>query len=125
MLLGAVLCGFKQYGGYIPVNKNLWSTSFVLITAGGGCWVLAAVYLIVDEFKLWNGAPFRYTGMNSIVVYVGSEVLSFVIESAESYFSFSTSANSHWGQLAANVLGAGFWNLIATYMHSKGVFVKI
>jgi heparan-alpha-glucosaminide N-acetyltransferase len=120
LLLGATLCGFKQHGGFIPVNKNLWSTSFVLVTAGGGCWVLAGLYLIVDEYKLWDGAPFRYTGMNSIVVYAGSEVF-------EPYFpfSFATTANSHWGHLATNVIGASCWNAIATYMYNNRIFVKV
>jgi len=34
MLVGACLCGFSQNDGLIPVNKNLWSTSFVLVGHG-------------------------------------------------------------------------------------------
>ena len=59
LFLGAALCGWKKEGGYIPVNKNLWSTSFVLVCGGGGFWVLSILYLVVDEWKLWDGAPFR------------------------------------------------------------------
>jgi heparan-alpha-glucosaminide N-acetyltransferase len=84
LTIGAALCGFSQHGGAIPVNKNLWSLSFVLVTAGFGCWVLAVLYWIVDHAKLWSGAPFKYTGMNSIVVYAGSEIL-------EMYFPFHVS----------------------------------
>ena len=114
------MCNFSKEGGAIPVNKNLWSTSFVLVTAGFGYWVLALLYVVVDELQWWDGAPFRYTGMNSIVVYVGSEVL-------EGYFPFyfSYSHYSHWAHLAANAMGAGMWNAVATYLYHKGVFIKV
>ena len=119
-LVAALLCNFSKEGGAIPVNKNLWSTSFVLVTAGFGYWVLALLYVVVDELQWWDGAPFRYTGMNSIVVYVGSEVL-------EGYFPFyfSYSHYSHWAHLAANAMGAGMWNAVATYLYHKGVFIKV
>lgn len=41
------------------VNKNMWSTSFVLVVSGFGSIALAALYLIIDDLKLWDGAPFR------------------------------------------------------------------
>jgi heparan-alpha-glucosaminide N-acetyltransferase len=120
LLLGGALCGFRQHGGVLPVNKNLWSTSFVLVCGGGGCWVLALLYLLVDVWAVWDGAPFRYTGMNSIVVYAGSEIL-------EGYWPFhvASSALSHWGHLAANVLGAAAWNGVATLLYRRGAFIKI
>ena len=55
----------------IPVNKNLWSTSFVLVCGGGGFWVLAMFYELVDKRKWWTGRPFKAVGMNSIVMYSG------------------------------------------------------
>jgi len=120
LALGGTLCGFKQHGGAIPVNKNLWSTSFVLVCGGGGFWMLALLYLVVDVWSAWDGAPFRYTGMNSIVVYAGSEIL-------ESFFPFffASSPRSHWGHLASNVLGAAVWNAIATHLYHKKTFIKI
>jgi len=120
LALGGILCGFKQHGGAIPVNKNLWSTSFVLVCGGGGYWMLALLYLLVDVWGAWGGAPFRYTGMNSIVVYAGSEIL-------ESYlpFYFASSPRTHWGHLASNVVGAASWNAIATHLYHRKTFIKI
>ena len=40
------LCGFSQNKGAVPVNKNLWSTSFGLVTGGLG---------LVGLFKLRTG----------------------------------------------------------------------
>ena len=38
------------------MNKNLWSTSFGLVTGGLGLVGLAATYVLVDVLKLWTGA---------------------------------------------------------------------
>ncbi|OQR92145.1 heparan-alpha-glucosaminide N-acetyltransferase-like, partial [Thraustotheca clavata] len=70
-LIGLILCGFKINDGFIPINKNLWSVSFVLVTSALGCFGLAFMYLLVDKFKIWSGIPFLYAGMNAIVLYVG------------------------------------------------------
>ena len=53
--------------GVIPVNKNLWSTSFCFLNAGTGLVGLSFCYLLVDVWKLWSGAPFLQLGMNRSV----------------------------------------------------------
>ena len=61
-LLGTALCEGEKNGGAIPLNKNLWSLSFILLMAGGGYLLLALCYLLVDVTHLWNGVPFKYPG---------------------------------------------------------------
>jgi predicted acyltransferase len=60
-----------------PVNKNLWSPSFVLLTAGLGAALFGLTWWLVDVrgVRGWTG-PFVTYGKNAIAVYVGSEVLS-------------------------------------------------
>lgn len=65
-LIGGALCGFSKNEGWLPINKNLWSPSFVFVLAGWGYLKLAFHYLLVDVHKVWTGAPFRYVGTNSI-----------------------------------------------------------
>jgi heparan-alpha-glucosaminide N-acetyltransferase len=72
--VGGGLCGFSKETGLIPINKNMWSPSFVFCMAGIGFLVLSLLYTVVDILKHWSGSPFRYMGMNSIVVYAGSEI---------------------------------------------------
>jgi heparan-alpha-glucosaminide N-acetyltransferase len=64
LLVAGILCGFSQNGGIIPVNKNLWSPSFVFLAAGAGLVGLSCCYVLVDLYKWWSGAPFLYLGMN-------------------------------------------------------------
>jgi heparan-alpha-glucosaminide N-acetyltransferase len=120
LAVAAALCGCKQDGGLIPVNKNLWSTSYVLLMAGFGSVLLAVIYGIVDRWQLWDGAPLRYMGMNSIAIYVGSELF-------EKYFPFGfhTNPRQHWGELLSNCIGVCTWFAIATELYRRKIFIKV
>ena len=102
------------------MNKNLWSTSYVLLMAGFGSVLLAFVYGVVDRWKWWSGAPLRYMGMNSIVIYVGSELF-------EGYFPFGFHSNprQHWGELFSNCFGVCSWFMIAAELHRRKIFIKV
>lgn len=61
---------------WFPFNKNLWSSSFVLLTAGLACISIIILYVIVDIMgskKIFK--PFMILGSNAIFVYVVSEIL--------------------------------------------------
>jgi|MDSY01.1.fsa_nt_gb heparan-alpha-glucosaminide N-acetyltransferase len=120
LAVAAALCGCKQDGGLIPVNKNLWSTSYVLLMAGFGSVLLAGIYGIVDRWQLWDGAPLRYMGMNSIAIYVGSDIF-------EMYFPFGFHANprQHWGELLSNCVGVCAWFAVATELYRRKIFFKV
>jgi predicted acyltransferase len=61
----------------VPVNKSLWSGSFVLVTAGLGMVCLALLHGVVDvwEWRSW-ALPFEMLGSNAIVLYVGSTLVN-------------------------------------------------
>ena len=52
MLIAALLCGFSQNDGLIPVNKNLWSTSFITLLSGWGLIALSIFYVLIDMLKV-------------------------------------------------------------------------
>jgi len=60
-----------------PVNKNLWSPSFVLLTAGLAAALFGLTWWVVDVrgVRGWT-SPFVTYGKNAIAVYVGSELLA-------------------------------------------------
>ena len=72
--LGALLCGASQDGGWVPLNKNLWSISFVLVTSSFAFILLAFLYVLIDLKRWWKGQPFFYAGMNSILLYCGHQI---------------------------------------------------
>lgn len=60
--VAAWLCGFSKDDGVIPVNKNLWSLSFVLALASMAFFLQCVLYVIVDVKNWWNGNPLYFAG---------------------------------------------------------------
>ena len=63
---------------WFPINKKLWTSSFVLLTAGLALLALAFCYWLTDIRQI-RGAwtkPFVIFGSNAITVYVIAEVLA-------------------------------------------------
>jgi predicted acyltransferase len=73
--LAALVIGLV-WNGFFPINKKLWTSSFVLFTTGSGLISLAACYELVDvrKYRLWF-KPFEIMGLNAIFVYVASIIL--------------------------------------------------
>ena len=63
-----------------PINKNLWTSSYVVFTAGMACVALATIMWIVDYANVkWWTKPFVVFGVNPIVAFVGSGVMARLI----------------------------------------------
>jgi predicted acyltransferase len=67
--------------GYIfslifPLNKAIWSSSFVLVTSGWGTLFLAGIYYLVDIKRLKFGTIFTFVGVNAITIYFLSSFIS-------------------------------------------------
>jgi predicted acyltransferase len=74
--LACVLLG-GLWNGWFPINKALWTSSYVLFTGGLALLVLAALYWLCDVrgYRRW-AAPAVAFGVNAIAVFVGSALLS-------------------------------------------------
>lgn len=59
-----------------PINKALWTSSFVMVTAGWANLILALIYYLTDVKNIKFGSIFRYAGANAIVVYFLSSFTS-------------------------------------------------
>jgi predicted acyltransferase len=77
-LVGIVgLCAGLLWNRWFPINKNLWTSSFVLFTAGFALVFLALLYWIL-EIRQWRGAwtmPILVLGMNAITAFVADAVV--------------------------------------------------
>lgn len=65
-----------------PINKKLWTSSYVLFTAGLALLCLALCYWMVDV-KNWRGLwtkPLQVFGMNAIAAYVFAGVISDLLD---------------------------------------------
>lgn len=66
------------WGMHFPINKHLWSSSFILLTAGMALLSLALFYWIIDilGFQRWTFF-FRVIGMNSLMIYLAYRFIDF------------------------------------------------
>jgi predicted acyltransferase len=63
-----------------PINKSLWTSSYVIFTAGMACVAIATIMWIVDYCNVkWWTKPLVIYGVNPIVAFVGSGVMARLI----------------------------------------------
>jgi predicted acyltransferase len=71
---GLVLLGIGWAWGLVfPINKIMWTSSFVLFAGGWSLLLLAVFYWLTDirQWRQWS-MPFVWLGMNSILIYVAA-----------------------------------------------------
>ncbi len=75
---GACLVSGYLWGFLFPINKNLWSSSFVLFAGGWSLLLLALFYFVIDVRGHTRWAFFFVViGMNSILIYMAGRAIDF------------------------------------------------
>ena len=68
------------WNGWFPINKNLWTSSYVLYTGGLALLFLGICYWFIDvRNSRWWIKPFQVYGLNAITAYFLSEVGSVIL----------------------------------------------
>lgn len=77
MVIGTALCALAYLWGQVfPINKNLWTSSYVLASSGMAALLLGSMYWLIDVLKYQRWTPFFVAfGMNAITAYVLHGVL--------------------------------------------------
>jgi len=124
-----------------PINKNLWSPSFVCLTAGLAAALFGLTWWAVDV-QGWRAGiqPLVTYGRNPIAVYVGSEVFAGTLDTVrwagpgsearsvherlyETLFAgWLSPANASLAFALATVL---LWYLVAREMDRRGIYLKV
>ena len=129
----------RLWGFLFPINKQLWTSSYVVFTAGWALLLLAACYETI-EVRDWKwGRPFEIMGVNAIFLFVGSGIVARILLKTH----IGTGANApttytwiyeNWfvpwagplnGSLAFAVTAVLFWWLILYGMYRRGWAIKI
>ena len=110
----------------IPVNKELWTSSFVLVTSGWSMILLAVFYALVDVLK-WQKSAFFFVviGTNAIIIYLASSLVDWKYI-AQSVFGGLVLALPESAQALAAVVSllAVQW-LVLYWMYRRNIFVRI
>lgn len=120
-LITGILCNFSKENGWIPVNKNMWSLSYVLVTSSFAFTLLSICFYFIDVKKWWDGSPFVYAGMNAIVMYVGHTVFHKMMPW---HFRIGE-MNTHFILLFESTWNTVLWIGIAYWLYCKNIFYSI
>jgi predicted acyltransferase len=139
---GAILTiGGLGWSALFPINKNLWSSSYALFTAGVACTTLATIMWLVDsmQWRRWL-EPFVVFGTNPITAYVGAELSAILFDSTIKFRIDGRLRSVHelvYERLVASWLGPGFasfvyslgfvalWYLLLRALHRRRIIFKI
>ena len=109
-----------------PINKNLWSSSFVCFVGGLSLLLFSVFYLVID---VWNYRKWAFffvvIGMNPITIYLAGRIINF--NSAARFF-FGGFAEILPGAWTEFILGIGVtaigW-LFLYFLYRKKIFLKV
>ncbi|OBQ39097.1 MAG: heparan-alpha-glucosaminide N-acetyltransferase [Anabaena sp. MDT14b] len=123
-----------------PINKKIWTSSYVLFTTGWALMLLAACYELIEVrlIKRWS-KPFEIMGLNAIALFVASVFLIKITaktqlgtgETAISIYNwiyqniFASWAGNFNGSFLFAFVTLLFWYGIAVLMYQKRWFIKV
>jgi predicted acyltransferase len=95
------LCVGYYWSFWFPLNKNMWTSSYVLVAAGYSLLVLTLAFIAVERFGwgrdrgTWLVYPWLVFGSNAITAYMISELLPGLLE----FIKIPTAAGHHTSPL--------------------------
>lgn len=110
----------------IPINKALWSSSFMLLASGISVLLFALFYLIIDilKWRKWSFF-FKVIGMNTITIYMAQTIVNFY---GIDYYFLSGISSKFNQSIGALILSIGYimtcW-LFLLFLYRKKVFLKV
>jgi predicted acyltransferase len=125
MSVGALLIGLAL-SLVIPINKALWSVSYVFYTAGWAMFVLALLMYLIDV-KGWEKPffPFKALGMNALALFVLSGLAMKVIWRYTDWDYTQVFGVNEGMSLLFAVLYLLPHLLIAIWLYKKKIFIKL
>jgi predicted acyltransferase len=121
-----VLLGYA-WGFAFPINKRLWTSSFVLYAGGFSLLLLSIFYAIIDVggYKKW-AFPFVVIGSNSILIYVASEGAIDFAHTANYFFGGLIHLSPLNGQQVWTAISVTLVQWIFLYiLYKKKIFLKV
>jgi predicted acyltransferase len=130
-----------SWNAWFPINKSLWTSSYVFFTAGLGLQLLALCYWLIDikGYQRWT-KPFVIFGVNAIVLFVGTGVMARLLglikvpkadgtpQALQSFIynhAFASWLSPNNASLAFAVSFILLWLFLMWLLYRKNIIVKI
>jgi predicted acyltransferase len=123
-----------------PINKNLWTSSYVLFTGGLAAYLFGLVYWLLDVRGRRTGSgPLVVYGRNAIFVFVASGLVAKTIalvrwtdgagvtaslQARLFRAAFASWLPPHPASLAYALANVAFWYLVLRAMDRRGIYLK-
>ncbi len=134
--IAALVIGYA-WGMYFPLNKALWTSSYVLVTGGWASLIYALIYFVADilDHNNW-GKPAIIFGSNAITVFFMSGVVARLFGMIK--LSNGKSIHGNLYEMLSNIITIpelssliysffviAFYFLVALVMYRKKIFIKV
>ncbi|REH01214.1 acyltransferase family protein [Flavobacterium aquicola] len=145
LLIGVILIILGQIWNIVfPINKALWTSSYVLYTAGLATFTISLLYYVIDIADYKKGTKlFLIWGVNPMIVFFLSQIVPQAMGmislpnpkipteqtnlwdylyflGVQPYFS-----NPMTASLVFALLYAGVWSILLAYFYKKKMFFKV
>jgi predicted acyltransferase len=127
LVAGIILLALAQLWNLVfPINKNLWTSSFVLQTGGCSILLLAFFYYIIDVLGYQKWAFFfKVIGMNSILIYMSGVFIDWSF-TAKAILGWLAELSSEPYKIVVGILCILISKWIFLYfMYKKKLFLKV
>ena len=144
LALACLVVGF-EWSQWFPLNKNLWTSSYVLVAAGWSLLVLTLAYWVVEQWGWGKGRgkgwvfPWLVFGSNAIMAYMFSELFPTALDSIhftangkrtnglDYLYShvFAHIPNPGWAAFAYSVTMTAICFLPVWFLYRKKIFIKV
>lgn len=123
--IGLMILG-RLWNIVFPINKNLWTSSFVCFVGGLSLLLFSVFYLIIDvwQYKKW-AFFFVVIGMNPITIYLAGRIIKF--RSAAGFFfdGIKDLLPETWAELISGIgITAVGW-VFLYILYKKKIFLKV
>lgn len=126
-LAGAACVGLGLlWGLHFPINKHLWSSSFILLTGGLAFLVLALFFWVIDVLRYQRWAFFfKVIGMNSLTIYLVYRFVNFGQTSHLLLGGIYAPAPEQWHEVFQAVGALALVWLFLYLLYRKRWFLKV
>jgi predicted acyltransferase len=130
--VAAAALGWEWHRLQFPVIKKIWTSSYVLVAGGYSAILLAVFYQIVDVWRkqAWC-QPFVWIGMNSITIYLASNIIGGFSKVAVRLVGgdvrtfFDEHVTKGFGELVVSVVGLALAFWFVHFLYRRKIFLRL
>jgi len=123
--LGLIIIG-RIWNLAFPINKYLWSSSFVCFVGGISLLLFTLFYLIIDvwQYKKWS-LFFVVIGLNPITIYLTERIVNFQATNRFFFKGLTDLMPETWAPMIEGIGITAIGWLFLYFLYKKKIFLKV